>query len=221
MFRLLLVLNLLLGLPLLSGNARAAMPDASSSSILVFGDSLSAAYGIPQQRGWVSLLQQRLQQEGRPYQVANASISGETTSGGLSRIAGALQAHQPDILLIELGANDGLRGLPVADMQRNLKQIIEAGLQTKARVVLVGMMIPPNYGPRYTSEFNETYIKLAKEYKLPLVPFLLADIAGKPELNQDDRLHPTAEAQPLVLENVWKILKPELTEAKANRKLAK
>ncbi len=221
MFRLLLVLNLVLGIFMLNGSARAALPDASTTSILVFGDSLSAAYGIPQQRGWVSLLQQRLQQEGRPYQVANASISGETTSGGLSRIAGALQAHRPDILLIELGANDGLRGLPIADMQNNLKQMIEAGLQAKARVVLVGMMIPPNYGPRYTSEFNETYIKLAKQYKLPLVPFLLADVAGKPELNQDDRLHPTADAQPLVLENVWKILKPELTDAKVSRKQGK
>jgi len=214
------LLNFLLAISLLFSDAYAdaattsntTLPNpASTKSILVFGDSLSAAYGIPQQKGWVNLMQQRLQKENLDYQVANASISGETTSGGLSRISAALKSHQPDLVLIELGANDGLRGLPLADMQNNLKKMIEASQQAKARVVLIGMMIPPNYGPRYTREFNETYSNLAKEYKLALVPFLLADVAGKAELNQEDRLHPTAEAQPLVLENVWKVLQSELT----------
>ena len=223
-FMLNFLLNFLLAMSLLSSNTYAANPypdvavtsnttlpnPASTKSILVFGDSLSAAYGIPQQKGWVNLMQQRLQKENLDYQVANASISGETTSGGLSRISAALKSHQPDLVLIELGANDGLRGLPLVDMQSNLRKMIEASQQAKARVVLIGMMIPPNYGPRYTREFNETYSNLAKEYKLALVPFLLADVAGKAELNQEDRLHPTAEAQPLVLENVWKVLQSEL-----------
>ncbi|MGZ8252036.1 MAG: arylesterase, partial [Methylophilaceae bacterium] len=184
-------------------------------TILVYGDSLSAAYGIPREQGWVALLQQRLKDEGLTHQVVNTSISGETTTGGSSRIAATLKAHQPDIVLIELGANDGLRGLPLTDMQNNLKQMIEACQQAKARVVLVGMMLPPNYGPRYAREFNQTYTNLAKEYRLALVPFLLADVAGKPALNQDDGLHPTAQAQPQVLGNVWSILQSVLVSQKA------
>lgn len=212
------LLNRLLGLSLLtasivSGNAYAATP-----KILVYGDSLSAAYGIPREQGWVSLLQQRLDAEKLAYQLENASISGETTSGGLSRIAAALKSHQPDIILIELGANDGLRGLSLDEMHSNLKKMIVASQQAKARVILVGMMIPPNYGPRYTREFNEIYLNLAKEYQLALVPFLLTNVAGIAELNQDDRLHPTAKAQPLVLDNVWKILKPELIKQSSNAK---
>ncbi|HSH72669.1 MAG TPA: arylesterase [Methylophilaceae bacterium] len=189
-----------------------APANAAAPTILVYGDSLSAAYGIPREQSWVSLLQQRLKQEGLTHQVINTSISGETTTGGSSRIAATLKANQPNIVLIELGANDGLRGLPLNEMQNNLIQMIEACQQAKAKVVLVGMMIPPNYGPKYTREFNETYNNLAKRYRLALVPFLLADVAGNPELTQDDGLHPTALAQPRVLDNVWKILKPELAK---------
>jgi len=187
---------------------------ADSPSILVYGDSLSAAYGIPREQGWVALLQQRLKNEKLDYQVINTSISGETTTGGASRIAATLKTHQPNLILIELGANDGLRGLPLSAMQNNLQQIIETSQQAKAQVVLIGMMIPPNYGPRYAREFNETYTNLAKRYKLALVPFLLADVAGKVELTQDDGLHPTAQAQPAVLNNVWKVLEPELVKRK-------
>lgn len=183
-------------------------------TILVFGDSLSAAYGIPREQGWVTLLQQRLKDKGLPYQVANASISGETTSGGLSRMQSALDQYKPDIVLLELGANDGLRGLPVADMQRNLAAMISASQAAKARVVLIGIMIPPNYGTRYTHEFAESYTTLAQRYHLPLVDFLLDGVAGKPELTLDDGLHPNASAQPRLLDNVWEILQPELTVKK-------
>ena len=190
--------------------AAAAPAMASTPTILVFGDSLSAAYNIPRERGWVALLQQRLQQQGFPQHVVNASVSGETTSGGLSRLAAALKQHKPDIVILELGANDGLRGLPVSDMQRNLRAMIEASRAAKARVLLVGMKIPPNYGPRYTQEFAASYPQLAQQYDLPLVPFLLDDVAGKAELTQDDGLHPNAAAQAKVLDNVWSALQPML-----------
>jgi acyl-CoA thioesterase-1 len=206
LFRLLLIfiLNAVLA------SSGLAATSAASPTILVYGDSLSAAYGIPREQGWVTLLQQRLESQGLPYRVANASISGETTSGGLSRMGAALKQYQPDVVLIELGANDGLRGLPLADMQRNLAAMIEAGQTAKARVVLLGMRIPPNYGPRYTQEFAESYPTLAQRYHLPLVTFFLGGVAGKPELVLDDGLHPTAAAQPLLLDNVWKVLQPEL-----------
>ena len=183
---------------------------AATPTILVYGDSLSAAYGIPRDQGWVNLLQQRLQKQGLPYQVVNASISGETTSGGLSRIAQTLRQYKPDFVLLELGANDGLRGLPVTEMQHNLSAMIETSQKAKARVLLIGIMIPPNYGPRYTHEFTDSYPTLAQRYKLPLLPFLLDGVAGKPELTQDDGLHPTAAAQLQVLDNVWKVLEPAL-----------
>lgn len=182
---------------------------------MVYGDSLSAAYGIPREQGWVTLLQQRLQKQGYSYQVINASISGETTSGGLSRIKASLKQHKPDIMLLELGANDGLRGLPVTEMQHNLSSIIEAGQNTGVRITLIGIMIPPNYGPGYTRQFSASFSALAKRYHLPLVPFLLDGIAGKRELTQDDGLHPTAAAQSLILENVWKTLEPELAKSRS------
>lgn len=191
----------------ISNSALAATP-----TILVYGDSLSAAYGIPREQGWATLLQQRLHKQGYSHQVINASISGETTSGGLSRIKASLQQHKPDIMLLELGANDGLRGLPVAEMQQNLTSIIEAGRSTGARIILIGIMIPPNYGPGYTRQFSASFPALAKRYHLPLVPFLLDGVAGKRELTQDDGLHPTAAAQSLILENVWKTLEPELAK---------
>lgn len=158
----------------------------------------------------MALLQQRLAQQGFPQQVVNASVSGETTSGGLSRLAAALRQHKPDIVVLELGANDGLRGLPIGDMQRNLRAMIEASRAAKAQVLLVGMKIPPNYGPRYTQEFAASFSQLAKHYELPLVPFLLDDVAGKAELTQDDGLHPNAAAQAKVLDNVWHSLLPML-----------
>jgi acyl-CoA thioesterase-1 len=178
--------------------------------MLVYGDSLSAAYGIPREQGWVTLLQQRLQKQGYPHQVVNASISGETTSGGLSRIQAALDQHKPDIVLLELGANDGLRGLPVAAMQKNLTAMIEASQKAGAEVLLIGIMIPPNYGSAYTRQFSESFPTLAKRYKLPLIPFLLEGVAGKRDLTLDDGLHPTASAQSLILENVWKVLETEI-----------
>ncbi len=184
---------------------------------MVFGDSLSAAYGIPREDGWVTLLQQQLEQQSLKHQVINASISGETTSGGLSRLKQLLSQYQPDLVLIQLGANDGLRGLPVSDMRRNLAAMIELAQQSGAKVALIGILIPPNYGPRYTQEFRETYTVLAKQYKLPLVPFLLEGVAGKTDLMQDDGLHPTSAAQPLVLNNVWKVLAPYFKSTTAKK----
>ena len=187
------------------------------SVILVYGDSLSAAYRMPQQQGWVSLLQQLLQTQGYPYHVVNASVSGETTSGGLSRLQITLRQHKPDIVLLELGANDGLRGLPLAQMRNNLEAMIKAIQATGADVILLGIMIPPNYGPKYTQEFSQSFTELAKRFDLPRVNFLLEGVAGKPELTLDDGLHPSAIAQPRILENVWKILNPELDNQSAGR----
>lgn len=175
----------------------------ATPTLLVYGDSLSAAYGIPKDQGWVDLLQKKLRAHGYPHQVINASISGETTSGGLTRIAHTLRQHRPELVVLELGANDGLRGLPVADMQRNLAAMIEAAHAQHASVLLVGMRIPPNYGPRYTEAFADSYRQLARRFRLPLVPFLLEGVADRPELMQEDNLHPTAAAQPKILENVW------------------
>ena len=191
--------------------ADTAATDAPT--ILVFGDSLSAAYRIPRDQGWVALLQQRLQQQGLPHRVVNASVSGETTSGGLSRLPAALQEHNPDIVVLELGANDGLRGLPIPAMQRNLRAMIEASQDVGARVLLAGMLIPPNYGPRYTSAFAASYTELAERFDLPLVPFLLDGVAGKRAFTQEDGLHPTAAAQEKILDNVWETLQPLLKQS--------
>lgn len=182
----------------------------AAPTILVYGDSLSAAYGIATDQGWVNLLQQRLIAQGYRHQVANASISGETSSGGLSRIEASLRQHRPALVIVELGANDGLRGLPVAELRRNLAAIIEQCRRQGARVLLVGMRIPPNYGPRYTRDFADSYPQLAKQYRLPLVKFLLDGVAGRRELVQEDGLHPLAVAQPRLLDNVWKKLQPIL-----------
>ena len=183
---------------------------APQQSILVFGDSLSAAYGIAQARGWVALLAERLKRERVDYSVVNASISGETTSGGAARLQKALQQHRPAVVVLELGANDGLRGLPVAQMRQNLSTMIEQAQQAGARVVLVGMKLPPNYGPDYTRAFESAFAELAKRHKTGLVPFLLEDIAEKQEFFQTDRVHPTEAAQPLMLERVWTALRPLL-----------
>jgi acyl-CoA thioesterase-1 len=186
--------------------------NAATPTILVFGDSLSAAYGIPREQGWVNLLQQQLQKQASNIQVVNASISGETTAGGVSRIEAALKEHQPQLVIIELGANDGLQGLSLVNMQANLTSMITISQKYKANVMLVGMMIPPNYGMPYTQEFKATYEKLATQYKLALVPFLLDGVAGNPALSIEDGLHPNVKGQPIVLENVWKVLEPTLSK---------
>ncbi len=197
---------LLLGLMVLFGSAA----HAESPVILVLGDSLSAGYGIPVEKGWVSLLQRRLVERGFPYRVVNASISGDTTSGGLSRLPAALELHRPAIVVLELGANDGLRGQPPMAMSRNLSRMIERSQQAGARVLLAEMRIPPNYGPLYAQKFQATFGELAQHYTIPLIPFLLDGVAGNPALIQDDGLHPRAEAQPRILDNVWAVLEPEL-----------
>jgi acyl-CoA thioesterase I len=183
---------------------------ASAATILVFGDSLSAAYGVPQEQGWTSLLEKRLHDEGYGYRVANASISGETTSGGASRLESALQTHRPDIVVIELGANDGLRGQSLDLMRRNLERMIDASRRAKAEVLLVGMRLPPNYGTGYTEKFRQTYADIARQKKTAFVPFLFDGFAENARYFQPDRVHPTSEAQALMLETVWKGLRPLL-----------
>ena len=197
--------RLLIALALLAPALACASP-----TILVYGDSLSAAYGISQKEGWVALLEERLRQKHVDYTVANASISGETSSGGASRIAATLAKAKPRIVILELGANDGLRGLPVAQMRDNLDAIVRAAQRQGSRVLLLGMKMPPNYGPQYTREFERAYADLARRRRTALVPFMLEGVAGRRELIQEDGLHPTAQAQPAILENVWKGLAPLL-----------
>lgn len=201
-----LILISLILLPLVAISSHAA------STILVYGDSLSAAYGLSTQQGWVSLMGERLKNEHLPYQVVNASISGETTAGGVSRLKQTIAAQKPQVLILALGANDGLRGLPVEAMQQNLSKMLTLAKQNNIQVLLVGMRIPPNYGPQYTQAFHQTFIDLAQQFKIKLVPFLLENVAGKPALNQDDGIHPTAEAQPIILETVWNTLQTMLNK---------
>ena len=182
----------------------------AGGTILIYGDSLSAAYGLAQDAGWPTLLQARLKQEGMDYTVTNVSISGETTSGGAARIGETLKAHRPGVIIVELGANDGLRGLPPEQMRANLAKIVIASQRAKARVLLVGMRMPPNYGETYTRQFAQVYTKLAREYKTALVPFLLQGVDQRRELFQSDNMHPTAAAQPILLQNVWQVLAPML-----------
>ena len=182
----------------------------SAPVILVFGDSLSASYGIPADRGWVSLLEQRIHQTKPGYRVANVSISGETTSGGRYRIEQVLAEHRPAVVILELGANDGLRGLPLDAAATNLNAIITACRNRKARVLLIGMRLPPNYGNAYATKFQAIYQQAAQRHKISLLPFLLEGFADNPELFQADGLHPTTAAQPLIMERVWKLLQPML-----------
>lgn len=191
---------------------------ASTPVVLVFGDSLSAAYGIAANRGWVTLLGERLKRERLDYSVVNASISGETTAGGLARLQKMLEAHRPAVVLLELGANDGLRGLPVAAMKKNLAAMVAMGQKAGAKVLLVGMRLPPNYGPEYTKAFDGAFAEVAKSSKAALVPFLFEGFGDKRELFLDDRIHPNEQAQPLLLENVWKGLRPLLGKPPAIRK---
>lgn len=186
---------------------------AQSATLLVWGDSLSAAYGIAQESAWPILLDHKLAQEGYRYQVINASISGETTAGGLARLPEALARHKPSIILIELGANDGLRSLPLPVMRANLASMIEKSQNAGARVVLIGMRMPPNFGPVFDEKFRTIYAELAKKYNTALVPFMMEGFAQKPELFQGDGIHPLAPAQPLILANIWPTLKPLLGKA--------
>lgn len=181
----------------------------NTPKILVMGDSLSAGYGIQLQDGWVQLLAERIQNQ-YPFHVVNASVSGETTGGGLARLPALLEEHRPAIVVLELGGNDGLRGHPVNIMRGNLQKMIELSKSADARVILLGMHVPPNYGARYTRLFNETYAELAGENRLPIVPFFLDGVAGDPELMQRDGIHPTAAAQITMLNHVWPVLEPLL-----------
>jgi len=207
------VYSLAVSLLLISGEVAADRPPKSESpdkiKVLVWGDSLSAAYGIPQEKGWVSLLQQQYKDE---LDIVNASISGETTQGGLSRLPDALELHKPTLLLLELGANDGLRGIQTEVMQENLQKMIELSQAAGAKVVLLGIRIPLNYGFVYTQKFEKVYVDLAEKYELPLLPFLLETVALDYDLMQNDGLHPTADAQPKVLEHVLTLLGPVLED---------
>jgi acyl-CoA thioesterase I len=190
--------------------ANGAAP-AEAPVILVFGDSISAGYGLARvEQGWVALLQTRLKEQEYGYQVVNASVSGETTAGGLARLPRALMLHQPKIVILELGGNDGLRALPIAQMRANLVRMIDLSTAAGAEVLLLGMRIPPNYGPDYTEQFRLCYTEVARDKKLPLVPFLLNDIALKPNLMQADGIHPNELGQPILMANIWPSLKPLL-----------
>lgn len=184
---------------------------AHAATILVWGDSLSAGYGLkPGEAAWPTLLQTRLAEQGFPHQVVNGSVSGETSAGGRTRLPAALERHKPDILILELGANDGLRGLPPQLMRDNLAAMIDAAEAAGARVLLAGMRMPPNYGPAYTRRFEETFHALATAGQLAFTPFLMEGFADRPELFQSDGIHPTAEAQPRILDNIWTALLPLL-----------
>ena len=192
--------------------AATAMP-----VILVYGDSLSAGYGIRVEQGWVSLLAQKIEHEGYGFHVVNASVSGEASAGGLARLPRALSLQQPRIVLLELGANDGLRGLPMQQTQENLGRMIGLLQQQHITVLLLGLRLPPNYGERYTTGFAAMYESLKQQYHVPLLPFLLENVALKPDLMQADGLHPNEQGQPLLLDNVWPTLVPLLRAQKPGR----
>jgi len=183
---------------------------ASGRTILVLGDSLSAAYGLPREKGWVTLLEERLSARKFNYRVVNASISGETSAGGASRIEALLRQHRPQILILALGANDGLRGLPIEQLETNLEVIIRAARRNNTKVLLAGMHLPPNFGPAYTRRFTAVYAELARRHRTAFVPFLLEGFADRPEYFLADGIHPNAAAQPLILDRVWQALAPLL-----------
>ncbi|MGL6289855.1 MAG: arylesterase [Silanimonas sp.] len=200
-----------------SATEAPAAADASSADIatevrnvLVMGDSLSAAYNLAAEQGWVALLDTRLRQEAPGFRMVNASISGETTAGGASRIDAALAEHRPALVVIELGANDGLRGLPLEDTRANLERMVRASKATGAEVLVVGMRLPPNYGPEYTERFHAQFGEIAQAEGVAHLPFLLEPIAFDEEAFQADRLHPTADAQPVLADHVWTALGPML-----------
>ena len=197
------------------GSAASA---AFGETVLVYGDSLSAAYGMPAQRGWVALLEERIKRERPDYSVANASISGETTAGGLVRITKALEQHKPAVVVLELGANDGLRGLPVTAMKKNLSAMIEQSQKAGARVLVVGMRMPPNYGPYYANAFERAFAEVAASHRAALLPYMMEGFGEKMELFQNDRIHPNEKAQAQVLKNVWPALEPLLGNKQIKRK---
>lgn len=184
--------------------------NAAAGTVLIVGDSISAAFGLDTRQGWVSLLEQRLKAEGFDDKVVNASISGDTSAGGHARLPALLAAHKPDLVILELGGNDGLRGQPPAQLQQNLAAMIDSARAGGAKVLLLGMQLPPNYGRRYTDAFARVYSTLAEEKNVPLVPFFLKDVGGVPTMMQSDGLHPSVAAQGKLLENVWPTLKPLL-----------
>ena len=186
--------------------------DKTTATILVLGDSLSGAYGLNADEGWAALLQQQVTKQGYNYKVINASLSGDTTRTGLSRLESALKTHEPDIVIIALGANDGLRGLPFSEIENSLVKIIERYKQQGAQLLLVGVRLPPNYGPVYNQKFAELYRRLADKYEIPLVPRMLDQVAENRELMQPDGMHPKAAAQPQVMRNIWAGLKPVLAQ---------
>lgn len=200
------VTALLLALALPAALAAAAAP----RTVLVLGDSLSAAYGIEPEQGWVALTASRVRAEHPGWQVVNASVSGETTAGGASRIAGELARHRPDVVVIELGANDGLRGLPLDQIRANLDRTIQAAKASGARVLLLGMRLPPNFGPQYTQGFEQNFLTLANQHEVALLPFLLEPIATERDSFQADSIHPVAAVQPRLRDHVWPALEPLL-----------
>jgi len=183
---------------------------SAPKTLLVVGDSLSAEYGIARGSGWVALLERKLQAQKIAASIVNASVSGETTSGGRTRLPALLTKHKPDIVVIELGANDGLRGLPVTAADANLRAMVSAARKAEAQVLLVGMQIPPNYGRDYADKFSAMYGAISRDEKVPLAPFMLAGVAEKADLFQADRLHPLATAHPVILNNIWPSLAPLL-----------
>ena len=199
--------------------ASAALP-AGESVILVVGDSIGAAHGMPLEKGWVALLQRRLEKQGGAWKVVNASTSGDTTANGLRRLPALLERHRPEVVILELGGNDGLRGLPLAHMERNLERMIELARAVGSRVLLLGIQLPPNYGERYTSAFAEVYRKLARRLDVPLVPSIVRGIGDDPGLMQADGIHPNAKAQPAILALIWPRLRPLLTGLQAAQRAA-
>ena len=183
------------------------------NTLLVVGDSLSAEYGIARGTGWVALLDKQLTQDKRPWRVVNASVSGDTTAGGLARLPKLLQQHQPKLVVIELGGNDALRGFPLKTTENNLTQMVAACRRAKAAVLLIGMQVPPNYGQEYVQEFSRMFVRISQQQRTQLVPFLLKGVADAPDptaLFQPDRIHPKAQAHPIILSNVWPVLKSML-----------
>ena len=199
------IATILLGLTLI-GPAHAQ--DPIKPTLLVTGDSLSAEYGIARGSGWVSLLVGRLKQEGSAWEIMNASISGETTAGGLTRLPKLLSQKKPKLVIIELGANDALRGLPLAETEKNLRTMVELSKKSGAEVLLIGMRIPPNYGQQYTQEFAGLFVRIAKSQQVALLPFFLEGVAQRNELFQADRIHPNEAAQSILFQNVWTALTP-------------
>ncbi len=198
--------------PFLALSFTAANLLAAEKTLLVYGDSLSAAYGLTDiNRGWVQLLQDKINRQKYPWKVVNVSISGETTAGGLSRLEKVLKTTQPNLVLLELGANDGLQGRPLQTLKSNLDKMISLLREYKCDVILFEMKIPPNYGPVYTQRFTQTFQDLGAKWEIPVLPFFLAGVAGNDALNQPDGIHPTQQAQPIILQNVWPVLKDRLT----------